>query len=407
MTHKNKGVKSNNEKLILGLVIGAIVGFLIYWSLDIISGFSETIFLILVTVAVVIALIFVILVWFRKRIIKRFFGKEIEFETLLKETQQTIQLVAEHATDQLPIENDKKEKIKFFGPRLVNYILWSNFRNWGLKIMSSFVLGLGGIVTTILVLNQNKLFETQNQKIQDQNKRIEQQTHLAEASRRSSQMFIMGEVLSDLNAELKDSKNKKKVLSSTLTGRIISLSRAMKPYRYLVNDTLIDLPSSPERGQLLISLLKSKIDGTFLEEEILSDSYFASAELERVNLENASLGGASLRNADLSGSDLNHANLAYTNLSNANLEGTNLDDTNLNYANLSRANLHHTILTFADLTNIKSLDSAKVHRYDWIDYIKDSLQLKGADQIFNAYRIDSVYYSKKSIIKMPMILKKQ
>lgn len=405
MIRKNKEVKSNNEKLVLGLVIGAIIGFLIYWSLDIVGDFSEIVFLILVTVAVVISLIFIVLIWFRKRIIKRFFGKEIEFETLLKETQETIHLVAEHATEKLPLENDKKDKINFFAPRIVNYILWSNFRNWGLKIMSSFVLGLGGIVTTILVLNQNKLFEIQNQKIQDQNKRIEQQTHLAEASRRSSQMFIMGEVLSDLNAELEDPKNKNKTLSSTLTGRIISLSRAMKPYRYLVNDTLIKSPSSPERGQLLISLLKSKINGTFLEEQILSDSYFASAELERVNLENASLKGASLKNADLSETNLNDANLAYANLSHANLEKANLDDTNLNHANLSHANLRYTIFTFADVTDIKSIDSAKVHRYDWIVYIKDSLQLKGADQIFNSYRVDSVYYSKKSTTKMPMIIK--
>ena len=94
-----------------------------------------------------------------------------------------------------------------------------------------FMALLFALLPTTLMMYQNSLLKTQNKKIQEQ-------TYLAEASRRSAQMFIMGDVLSDINTEL-DVRNRSK-LSNTLVGRIVGLSRAMKPYKYLVNDKLID-----------------------------------------------------------------------------------------------------------------------------------------------------------------------
>ena len=120
---------------------------------------------------------------------------------------------------------------------------------------TTIAIGAGGLVSIITIFfiwKQNKLIEKQNY-------RVEQQTHLIEASRRSSQMFVMSDVLSDLNKELENPKNIDRKISKTLTGRIISLSSAMKPYKYLENDTLIKRALSPERGQLLITLLESNI----------------------------------------------------------------------------------------------------------------------------------------------------
>ena len=114
---------------------------------------------------------------------------------------------------------------------LLVFYLWSNYRNWALRVMLTFIAGCSGLVVTMLTLNQNKLFESQN-------KKMDQQTQLVEASRRSTQMFIMGEVFSDLNKELNDPLNVKDTLSNTLVGRIISLSRSMKPYKYLQNRLL-------------------------------------------------------------------------------------------------------------------------------------------------------------------------
>ncbi len=436
-------VKSNNEKLIIGVIVGAVLGFLIYWSLDVITVYSETIFNILIVVAILFAVILLLFVWFRNSIIKRFFGKDIEFNSILNDTRETIQLISENVTATLPIETEKKEKIKIFAPKLINYILWSNFRNWGLRIFTSFVLGLGGIVTTILILNQNKLFENQN-------KRIEQQTHLIEADRRSAQIFIMGEVLSDINKELNDSKNTKRILSNTLIGRIKSLSRAMKPYRYLQGDSLISKPLSPERGQLLISLLESVIDSTFFRERILRECDFSYADLSNADLSFEFLGGVDFNNADFSdatliktnfdkaimtnsnfeGAELIEAkmkeaiisgsNFKFTNLSNANLTGADLlstnfqdailDSTNLLEVNLRGASLKHAYFVPAniegvDLGLVQSLDSMNVQRKDWLTYTRDSLKIRGSNTIFNMYKVDSIKIEQLDIYDYILIKK--
>lgn len=272
-----------------------------------------------------------------------------------------------------------------------------------MRIFTSFVLGLGGIVTTILILNQNKLFENQN-------KRIEQQTHLIEADRRSAQVFIMGDVLSDINKELEDKSNNDRILSNSLLGRVVSLSRAMKPYRYLENDKLIKTTLSPERGQLLISLLESKIDSTFLVENILLSSDFKNSELISSRLPKSIFVTANLMNANLSfgvfyDSYFNDCNLIYSNLHYANLRGAKLNKAGLYGANMKKAFLQGTSFIRADLSkaNISyaefssktdfsytKLDSTIVRRSDWITYVKDSINVIGGDNIFKNYTVEKL-----------------
>ena len=256
------------------------------------------------------------------------------------------------------------------------------------------------LLPTSLMLYQNNLLKIQNKKIQDQ-------TYLSEAARRSSQMFIMGDVLSDINTEI-ESKGFRK-LSNTLTGRVVSLSRAMKPYRYLIEDKIIAQPISPERGQLLITLCKSKLNSAYFVDEILQESDFTKSELmnanlkstvlREVNLKGSNLAGANLRNVDFRSANLAHTNLRYTDLEDANLNSTDLQS-----ADFTGAYLTHTKLVGANLENAK-LDSVKVDRADWLQYIKDELKLKGAQKLFENYRVDSVFYESTSSSKGLMILK--
>lgn len=380
--------KSNNEKLFIGLIIGAGIGFLIFLILGIVSVHSEIVFLILLSIFIVVTLIFLVIVWFRGRIIKRFFRKDIEFDTLVDDTQETIDLITLNLTEKLPIEEEEKEKLKVFAPKLINYMLWSNFRNWGLRIFISFIIGLGGIVTTVLIVNQNKLFENQN-------KRIEQQTHLIEADRRSAQVFIMGDVLSDIYKELENPKNEERTLSSSLIGRISSLSRAMKPYKYLRGDSLIERPLSPERGQFLIALIQSRMNSNTLDRIILNAD-FSQSEIIGANFEHAQLSTINLSASDLRNTSFHQADLSLANLSGANLEG---------------ADLRSTDFFYADLSGIISLDSAKVDRPNWLLYMRDTLEPKGAKKIFSEYKIENVLYKDTNprfvwARKMPMLLKK-
>ncbi|NAS30968.1 hypothetical protein GTQ40_08315 [Flavobacteriaceae bacterium R38] len=399
---KKKKVKSNNDKLLIGLIAGAVLGFLIYYSLNVFADFSKTIFIVFVAIAILIAIILLVFTWFRGAIIRKFFGKDIEFSTVINDTQETLNLISEKAAEQLPIEEDQKQKLIEFAPKIINYLLWSNFRNWGLRIFTSFVLGLGGIVTTILFLNQNKLFEIQN-------KRIDQQTHLAEASRRSSQIFIMGEVLGQLNQEL--ILNRSDTLSNTLVGRIISLSRAMKPYRYLNNDSLISKPLSPERGQFLISLVESKIDSSFFTKRIIRFCDFQYSDLNNANLSEADLWNINLQYSDLRltnfwKADLTHAYLMNADLRKASLREARLINANFANSDLTGANLSDADLYQSDFTNVLSLDSVEVDRTDWLIYIRDSLQLKGSHKLFNDYRVDSVPYNPDADFKKIILVKK-
>ncbi len=256
---------------------------------------------------------------------------------------------------------------------------------------------LFAVLPSVLLLHQNTLLNQQNKKIQDQ-------THLAEASRRSAQMFIMGEVLSDVNTEL----NQRSTLSSVLVGRIVSLSHAMKPYRYIVGNELIDKPISPERGQLLITLAKSNISKSFFVDYILQQADFTQAELANTRLPNTVLRDINLTQANLFNSDLENTDLSFAILSKANLANVDFTDailkrTNFSYANLANANLRFAVLDGANFSNT-NLEGVKVHRMDWLQHLKNDLNVIGAEQLINTYKVDSVYF-KDMQRKVPTIVK--
>lgn len=203
--------------------------------------------------------------------------------------------------------------------------------------------------------SQNILMENQNSLLSEQNKRLEQQTYLQEAERRGALVFLFSNVMDAIDDELKEDFGKKGVrdLSSQLIGRIIALSRRLKPYKYLEDDNLQDFPLSSERGQLLISLIESRLDSiSYL--SIFQKSDFRFSDLREVNLSEGklmriNLRGANLKDAILTNTDLREANLRDANLIKSNLQGANLMQTNLVKADLRGANLINANLTKANL----------------------------------------------------------
>ncbi len=268
---------------------------------------------------------------------------------------------------------------------------------------------LFAVIPSMVLLFQTKLLINQNRLITNQN-------DLVEADRRSSLVFVMDNVLGDLNEELKyKGANSKNNISNTLQARIVSLSRAMKPYQYIEDGKLIDKKTSPERGQLLYSLIKSDLG-----QQSLSDIFYAG-DFEYSSLKEVSLGRgvylkyAKLNYSNLSNANMPAANLASSELKEANLNKINLSDANLNRARLIQSNLRNAELAGADLTNANLsgadlsgadlseaklwgaklvdanltdaiLDNAIVDKQDWIDYIDDSLSLEGAADIGRRYR---------------------
>lgn len=331
-----------------------------------------------------------------------------EENKLLKEKLQNIQELSKQKTTR------KRRVLKYLGglvagPRLKKSIyqvvdqyttdkrLTKEASSEFLASLLSRIIRVGFITILFAVLPSILLFQ-QNILIAKQNKKIEVQNHLTEASRRSSQMFIMSDVLSDINTELVTRSNKK--LSDPLVGRIIALSRSMKPYRYIKNGVLIDTPISPERGQLLISLCRSKINSAFFSDEILQESDFTEAELTASNLFSANLKDVTLDNSNLRDSDFVNINFSNASLKNCNFQNVDLTDSTLRNANLSNSDLRFANLKFAELnganlSNVK-LDNAIVDKKDWLTHITTKLKLRGAEELAKIYKTEVISSTSKN-----------
>lgn len=218
-------------------------------------------------------------------------------------------------------------------------------------------LGLIGLVIAsipiILLYKQNQKIDTQNELITKQNKRLDQQTYLQEAERRSSLVFLFSNIMDAIDEELKNDVGikGKRDLSPQLIGRIIALSQSLKPYHYMDGDSLINKPLSPERGQLLISLINSNLDDNTFEKIILK-SDFSFADLKNVELKGINLRSAKLSNSDLSYANLEDAIMREIELTGARLEAATLSNSDLRYANMNGANLSKSKIENADMRNI-------------------------------------------------------
>lgn len=188
------------------------------------------------------------------------------------------------------------------------------------------------VQTYILNLQNNKL-DKQNQLLGRQNERLDQQINLEEGSRRSSLVFFMSNIMDRIDDELKDNRSRK--LSDGLIGRIVSLSQALRPYRYLENDELTDRQLSPERGQLLFSLINSNLN------ESTYDKIFARANFNF----------ADLREANFSGAYMKGAKLAFSFFYKANFDHAFLNDADLSYAYLEEATFRNTAMDGVDLSH--------------------------------------------------------
>lgn len=332
---------TNNHNLFIGLLLGFLLGLLAVMfvlgylpiSLSFVMGVFVALFLLVV-------FLFIGLTWYREALIKKLFGKSVEFDTVVDEAQQTLHSITDEVTDNLlvGVSDANKEKIKTVAPRAINFILWSRVRNWGLQIAITVFVAIGGLMGSILLFQQNKLLEKQNIK-------IDTQIALEESNRRSALVVMMSNIMDKVDDELRerDKAGEKRILSPQLVGRIAALSQSFKPYRFLEGDTLIEKPYSPERGQLLLALANSGIDTLGL------DILYRKTTFKRAYLKGASMKNLYLKGVELFDANLNHAQLDTTNLQRADLRGAKLHKVHLRVADIRAARFEHANLFGANL----------------------------------------------------------
>ena len=246
---------------------------------------------------------------------------------------------------------------------------------WRLTRVGVFTLFLGLIPLCILGI-QTYILHSQNKLLQYQNSRLDQEINLEEGNRRSSLIFLMSNIMDKIGEELKDPNNRRKFLSDALIGRIVSLSQALRPYRYLENDQLIDQPLSPERGQLLISLTNSGLHPSTYE-KIFEKADFSYADLQNANFDGNYMQGIELSYANLQGATFKNSILEYAKLEGAKLvrvdfEETYMNGIQLNNANLQNSHLHNVKMRNANLkkTDFRNAEISGDFGYSVIDSIR-------------------------------------
>lgn len=252
-----------------------------------------------------------------------------------------------------------------------------------------------GIQTYILKL-QNEKLDRQNELLFWQNDRLNQQINLEEGNRRSSLVFFMSNIMDRIEDELRRSPSRK--LSEPLIARIVSLSQALRPYRYLENDSLTTRLLSPERGQLLFSLINSDLHhSTF--DKIYSRANFSFADLQEANFSDAYLKGAKLANsyfykANFNGANLQNADLTSAFLKESSFYNTKMDGAVLENANLTSSHMENISLRGGNLVNA---EMSEIHLDG--DFSKSNLEgVKVRDAKVDIVNLDGCIFKSRSWI---------
>ena len=360
-----------NISVLLSLLMfgfGAAAGLLVAFSG---FGFLEDSGAIIVTVfmsaVVVVALLGLILLMFRRRLWSKLFGVA---ETQLEMFAAPLARVAENALDRNPGGATAAAR------ELVQLVLarysWLTARRWLIASLTGLIAAMAALAGTALLFKQNQLLAVQSDLLREQNQRIQEQTgllaqdvQLAEAARNAALAVeitdiaaLVGAVAARTRAEqdaatagtgtlaLNKFTRMTNMVNATelgqeLTLRIVSASRAARPYLFLdqgyraedSNDKirvamalrrddlpqtyarlaeakgwqdqplqkgLIDRPASPERGELLRVLIAGGVRN-------LEPLNFVGLDLSFAYMQDADIGlvtaqGALLSYADFSGS---------------------------------------------------------------------------------------------------------
>jgi uncharacterized protein YjbI with pentapeptide repeats len=210
------------------------------------------------------------------------------------------------------------------------------------KNVSRFIITLsliiaGGFASSFLFFQQNKFSKIQ---AEQQHIKLAEQFELEATTRKSNSLNLINNLFDKIEKELQ--AHPKRMLSDEMIERIATLNYSFEPYQYFDGEKFSEKKWSPERGQLLLSLAKMKIDSSSFN-QIKSKISFLGADLRKVDL-----AGADLSNTDLREANFDHANLVGANFHKANLEKASMQKANLTKANLREANLKDADLNWAD-----------------------------------------------------------
>ncbi|MCB9244964.1 MAG: pentapeptide repeat-containing protein [Flavobacteriales bacterium] len=199
----------------------------------------------------------------------------------------------------------------------------------------AIVFFLTGIVTLNIYRLHNELVKIHKK---DEQRLIE----ISEATRNSNRMLIVDKVVEKMAREI-DASELNTVSDATIN-RIAAISNLLRPYELLTNDNNGSVKLSPERGQLLLSILLLNPDSNTFK-RIKKSVNFQWSDLRGIQLHDADLSGMNLCHSDLSNSSFTNSSFTNSNLSFSKLEQVEISNCDLSHCTIRQSNLQNAILS--------------------------------------------------------------
>lgn len=314
----------------------------------------------------------------------------VNLENDLKAQEHRISVIVRNIID-YGFDNSDEKKRNAVWISLIGYLL-------SRQTAAIIVGGLSTVAACVgiwIAWQANELVSKQNILIERQNIRLDQQTYLQEADRRSSLVFLMGNVLESIDKELKDDAGKKQVrdLTPELIGRIVALTHILRPYKFMDGDILTTNELSPEKGQVLISLLDSKIDTSSL------FSIFKKADFSYSFLRGVTFEDISIKNIVLNASDFRGASFFNCEIAKSQILGSDFSETYFRDCKFSEVVLWQSTLYKAQMISCELQKSPFVGS-KFIDAYFDKCKFISCN--FERCNIYGTSFSETELIKVSM-----
>ncbi|MCB9234564.1 MAG: pentapeptide repeat-containing protein [Bacteroidia bacterium] len=341
--HRKRTQFERRTALAMGLFIGVLGAtlFVLFGLQYFMENVASVAAALLIAILVIIA-VALIGYWYRDQIFKRLFKTP---RTSIGDAVETLNEVVQAAVKK-DFDGSYKAGIKSLQV-VTAWYAWINMRRLFVNIVVSMIVAFGGILGSVYLYKQNTLIETQSDLLQTQNALIEKENFLLESDRRAALLSELSNVFNEIDEELDvvEAKNLPRTLSKRLIGRIVALSKSLKPYRYLdTNGDLISRPVSPERAQLFLTLIELDLDNL---NELLTNGNFQYCDLPSTPISQKDFNGlglnySSFRYAELSGLKFSKAHLFKTDFSHAKMTEVDFSFAEMDSTSFESANIQPT-----------------------------------------------------------------
>jgi uncharacterized protein YjbI with pentapeptide repeats len=313
-------MKINKRNRIEHFFLGVVITLLAGVPLTILSiyFFAENVTSLAVSILLgilIFAALFTLLVIFRKRVSKRFFGtSKTSLEEAASATFETINHIVSGEKDEALSKSEEATTV------IASYYSWVKLRGWMINVIIGMVAGFGTLMASALLYKQNDLIETQNKLLLETNKKnfefINNQSKIFNQERKITTAKILDDSLSPA------------IIRSEAVEEFFGLKKRE------VKDYYDQMLGSNYQGFELSDVTNIKADFSRL---TFYQCNFSNAHFDLCNFRGTQFYDCNMEGVTFNGGHFEEAEIAECNLKNARFETLNLDDLYIQSSNIEGA----------------------------------------------------------------------